>query len=418
MIKLFFRLQSALTQVLSTPAGPYLDDLVAMLARQGFRRWDLRQRVHGAAHFSLWFVRRGVSVDRFHEDAIPSFKAHLRNCRCPGGWRRSRSTEQSVVAGASLLLQHLRRITVVVSPVPTKPQAKMPALLMGFNEWMRLRRGIQDKKLKKYGRVIICAIAALGSVPKEYTAQSVRAFVLRKSKKASRSEVKTVATAMRNFLRYLIAQGQCRPGMEDAVPTIAMWRLAALPQYLPAADVNRIVDACDRATPVGLRDRAMLLLLARLGLRAGDVRLLEVSDIDWRQASIHVTGKSRVGIRLPLTQEVGEALMEYLKRGRPPADTDRVFVRMRAPWGPLEDSSSVSSLVSRAILKAGVEAPSRGAHVLRHSAATEMLRQGATLHQIGTVLRHRHLDTTALYAKVDVARLRAIALPWPEVEPC
>ncbi|MBI4424283.1 MAG: tyrosine-type recombinase/integrase [Elusimicrobia bacterium] len=221
---------------------------------------------------------------------------------------------------------------------------------------------------------------------------------------------------MRNFLRYLIAQGKCRPGMEDAIPAIAMWRLATLPRYLPAVDVNRIIDSCDRNTSVGLRDSALLLLLARLGLRSGDVRTLKTADIDWDQASIQVAGKSRVGIRLPLTQEVGDALLDYLKRGRPPAATDRVFVRIPAPWGPLK-ASSVSAIVHRAILRCGVKSPSRGAHVLRHSAATEMLRQGATLDQIGIVLRHQHLDTTAHYAKVDVRRLRQIALPWPEVRP-
>ena len=229
--------------------------------------------------------------------------------------------------------------------------------------------------------------------------------------------MKNMATAMRNFLRYLVAQGRCRPGLEDAVPTIAMWRLAVLPRYLPADDVNRIIAACDRDTPVGMRDHAILLLLARLGLRSGDVSALAASDIDWRQASVHVVGKSRVGTKLPLTQEVGDALMEYLKKARPPVDTDRVFVRMQAPWGPLQ-ASGVSALVGRAILKAGVESPSYGAHVLRHSAATNMLRQGASLDQIGAVLRHKFLATTAIYAKVDMPRLRQIALPWPEVEPC
>ncbi|MBI5243115.1 MAG: tyrosine-type recombinase/integrase [Elusimicrobia bacterium] len=417
MIELFFRWRSALTQVLSTPAGSFLDGLVATLARQGFGRWDLRQRVHGAAHFSFWLAGKGVSLNRFHEDALPSFKAHLNRCHCPGGWRRSQLATQSAVAGASLLLQHLRQLSVVVSPTPTMPQARLPPLLQGLNEWLRLRRGLQEKTLTEYGRTISSAIATLGNEPAKYTPQSIRAFILKKSKNAGRGEVKLMATAMRHFLRYLVAQGQCRPGLEDAVPSIAMWRLAVLPRYLPADDVNRIIAACDRDTPVGLRDRAILLLLARLGLRSGDVSALAASDIDWRQASVHVVGKSRVGTKLPLTQEVGDALTEYLKKARPPVDTDRVFVRMQAPWGPLK-VSGISALVGRAILRAGVESPSYGAHVLRHSAATAMLREGASLDQIGAVLRHQYLDTTAIYAKVDIPRLRQIALPWPEVEPC
>jgi site-specific recombinase XerD len=222
---------------------------------------------------------------------------------------------------------------------------------------------------------------------------------------------------MRAFLRYLVAKGACRPGLDEAIPTVAIWRLAALPRYLPAADIDRMIDACDETTPVGLRDRAMLLLLARLGLRAGDLRAMRIGDVEWRQGSVRVFGKGRVGVSLPLTQEVGDAVLRYVRLGRPPTPTDRLFVRMVAPWTPLAQSA-VSAMVSRAMDRADIESQHRGAHVLRHSAATEMLRQGATLEQIGAVLRHQYLDTTAHYAKVDVQRLRAIALPWPEVTPC
>jgi site-specific recombinase XerD len=196
-----------------------------------------------------------------------------------------------------------------------------------------------------------------------------------------------------------------------------MWRLSALPRYLPAADIERVIAACERETAVGLRDRAAVLLLARLGLRAGDIVKMDLSDFDWVSASVRVSGKSHYEVKLPITQEVGESILEYLRRGRPPVQDSRLFVRMLAPWKPLK-VSAVSAIVERAIARAGVEAPFRGAHVLRHSAATEMLRQGATLEQVGTVLRHRYLDTTAHYAKVDVQRLRSIALPWPEVFPC
>jgi site-specific recombinase XerD len=144
---------------------------------------------------------------------------------------------------------------------------------------------------------------------------------------------------------------------------------------------------------------------------------MDLGDIDWTHASVRVSGKSRYEVKLPLTQEVGEAVLEFLRIGRPPVQDTRLFVRMLAPWRPLQ-VSSVSAIVARAIAWAGIDAPFRGAHVLRHSAATEMLRQGATLQQIGAVLRHRYLDTTAHYAKVDVQRLRDIALPWPEVFPC
>jgi site-specific recombinase XerD len=315
-------------------------------------------------------------------------------------------------------MAHLRDRGIITCPLPLTKDAKSPALLSGFCDWMRCQRGTQEDTLRAYGRVIKDALDDLGADPRRYDAESIRTFILSRTKGKSRSNAKEVTSVMRMFLRYLIAEGKCRTGMDDAVPTIAMWRLSALPRYLPAADIEKVISCCNQDTAVGLRDRAAVLLMARLGLRAGDVRRMDLSDIDWGHASIRVSGKSRDEVKLPLTQEVGDALLEYLRCGRPPVqDITRVFVSMSAPWKPLE-VSSVSGIVGRAIARAGIEAPFRGAHVLRHSAATAMLREGANLQQIGAVLRHRYLDTTAHYAKVDVNRLREIALPWPEVFPC
>jgi integrase/recombinase XerD len=417
MIDKLFRWPRACAQVLSSPAGPYLDDLATILVRQGFGRWKVRQRLHGAAHFSLFSAMVGVSLEGLHEDLFPAFRAHLRRCRCPGRLRRGRSADVCTVAGARALVEHLRHIAVVQSPVPVPTPADVPPLVQRFHTWMQQQRGLPDATLRNYERVIGDALHALGRVPRDYTAASIREYVIKSTAGQSRGHGKCILTAMRHFLRFLIADGTCRPGLDGAVPTIAMWRLSALPRYLPAADVDRLLAVCDRATPLGLRDRAVLLLLVRLGLRAGDIRALAIGDVDWQQASVRVAGKSRTHVRLPLTQEVGDALVDYLTRGRPPAETDRVFLRVLAPWRPLT-VSAVSRVVDRAMARAGVTAPCRGAHVLRHSAATEMLRQGATLDQIGAVLRHRYMDTTAHYAKVDVLCLRAIALPWPEVMPC
>ncbi len=371
----------------------------------------------GAAHFSKWNQRQGRSIEELHESMLEEFENHLAACRCRRPLRSCRHHDVKVLAGARALVDYLRRQGVITSPPPSKTEANPPALLSGFCDWMRCQRGTQETTLRGYGVVIKDALETLGLNPRRYCAESIRTFILSQTKGGSRAKAKEVVSAMRMFLRYLIAQGKCRAGMDDAVPTIAMWRLSALPRYLPAADVERVIGACVRDTAVGLRDRAVILLLARLALRAGDIVKMDLGDIDWIQASVRVSGKSRDEVRLPLTQEVGDAVLEYLNQGRPPMQGTRLFIRMLAPWRPLQ-VSSVSALVARGIARAGVEAPFRGAHVLRHSAATEMLRQGATLQQVGAVLRHRYLDTTAHYAKVDVNRLRDIALPWPEVFPC
>jgi integrase/recombinase XerD len=413
----YFKWHQSVTRLLETPAGPHLSPLSEEMKAQGFSYWVLRRRLQGAAHFSDWNKRQGRSIEQLHENMLAEFETHLSTCRCHRPLRLSGHDDVKLLAGAQALLDYLRRCGVIASVPPTRRQADPPILVAGFCDWMRRLRGTQEDTLHRYGVVLKDALEALGSDPGRYRAELIRTFILSQTEGRTRANAKEVTSVTRMFLRYLVAEGKCRTGLEDAVPTLAMWRLSALPRYLPAADVERVIAACDRETAVGLRDRAAILLLARLGLRAGDIRQMNLADIDWPHASIRVSGKSRNEVALPLTQEVGDAVLEYLRKGRPPTSSTRLFVRMLAPWRPLQ-VSSVSAIVERAIARAGVEASFRGAHVLRHSAATEMLRQGATLQQVGTVLRHRYLDTTAHYAKVDVQRLRDIALPWPEVFPC
>jgi integrase/recombinase XerD len=417
MITSYFKWHQSLTRLLSTPAGPHLASLTEELKTKGFSYWILRARLQGAAHFSDWNKQQGRSIEQLQESMFEEFEAHLGTCQCGRPLRLSTHHDVRALAGARAFVEYLRRNGVLSSLPPSKKEDDSPILYSGFCDWMRCQRGTQEKTLRQYRGVINDALNTLGPDPTCYQAQAIRTFVLRRTKGRSRSNGKEVISVMRMFLRYLIAQGKCRTGLDDAVPTLAIWRLSALPRYLPATDIERVIAACTRDTAVGLRDRAVILLLARLGLRAGDIVKMDLGDIDWTHASVRVSGKSRDEVNLPLTQEVGEAVLEFLRLGRPPVQDTRLFIRMLAPWRPLQ-VSSVSAIVARAIARAGIDAPFRGAHVLRHSAATEMLRQGATLQQIGAVLRHRYLDTTAHYAKVDVQRLRDIVLPWPEVFPC
>jgi integrase/recombinase XerD len=414
----YFKWRQYLTRILSTPAGPHLSTLSEEMKAQGFSYWTLRVRLQGAAHFSDWNQRQGKSIAQLHESMLEAFTTHLGACRCPRPLRLSAHANVKMLAGAQALLDYLRRCGVLTSaPQPKKEADPPPDLIAGFCDWMRCQRGTKENTLHRYGVLLNDVLKVLGADPRCYQAESIRKFILSRTKGRSRANAKEVTSVTRVFLRYLVAEGKCRVGLDDAVPTLAMWRLSALPRYLSAADIERVIASCDRDTAVGLRDRAVILLLARLGLRAGDILQMDLGDIDWTHASVRVSGKSRCETALPLTQEVGNTLLEYLQKGRPPVQSTRLFVRMLAPWKPLH-VSSVSAIVARAITRAGVETSFRGAHVLRHSAATEMLRQGATLQQVGAVLRHRYLDTTTHYAKVDVQRLRDIALPWPEVFPC
>jgi site-specific recombinase XerD len=285
-------------------------------------------------------------------------------------------------------------------------------LVEQFGRWMRYHRGVTESTVASYTPLVSEFVASVGENPAAYEADGVRSFVLARASLHGRSRAGMVVSAVRMYVRFLSAHGLCASDLEAAVPSIANWRLSSLPRYLPAEKVERVIASCDSTSTAGARDRAALFLLAHLGLRAGDVAGLCIADIDWSLGQLRVMGKGRREAWLPLPQEVGEAIVHYLEHFRPAVQDDHVLLRVWPPYRGLK-SNSVSCLVSRAIKRAGIDAPSFGAHLLRHSAATEMLRQGTSLETIGVILRHRSINSTAHYAKVDLPLLRSIAQPWP-----
>jgi site-specific recombinase XerD len=254
---------------------------------------------------------------------------------------------------------------------------------------------------------------ALGPDVRAWTPQALRQFLLTTLRDGRPASTQQLITATRAFVRYLAFRGEARADLAVAIPAIARWRLASLPRQLSADQLARVVAACEGVAPARIRDRAIVLLLARLGLRAGDVQQLRFADLDWAHGTIRVTGKGRYQVRLPLPQDVGEAVARYLRCRPSRPETDRVFLSTIAPIAPLHSTDAVPSLVARALARAGVSVARPGAHILRHTAATEMLRHGVSPEHIGLVLRHRSLDVSAYYAKVDVATLRQVAQPWP-----
>jgi site-specific recombinase XerD len=411
MLNTVFSHPAWLSLIRSTPAFPFLDEFITTLSNAGYRAQTIQEHVRAAAHLSSWLERRKRSLTDLDASEAQAFKGHLARCQCAGFKRRAKDDAR----GAELFLQHLRGIGLVTQPAPQTPQ--QPPLLLGFCQWMRQHRGAKDATLNAYGRVILDALQSLGDDAAQFDARGLRAFVLDRAPRYGRSKAKQVVTALRTFVRYLIAQGFCPVGLDAAIPIIAGWKLAALPRYLPAADVEHVLAGCDPAAAIGTRDRAALLLLSRLGLRAGDVSNLRWCDIDWHQATVEVMGKSQRAVRLPLSQEVGDALLHHLANAPGAVQSDYIFLSSTPPLGRALGSSGISCIVRRAIARAGVQAPARGAHVMRHSAATSLLAQGASLQSIGVLLRHRLLDTTTAYAKVDFKVLSALTRPWPEVSP-
>jgi site-specific recombinase XerD len=255
----------------------------------------------------------------------------------------------------------------------------------------------------------------LGEDVGQWNAQAVRNFILERASQCGVPTTQALITALRAFLRFLDFRGESRDDLALAIPAVAHWRLARMPHCLSAEEVDRLIAACNGPHPRRLRDRAILLLLARLGLRSGDVARLRLKDINWNNGTFQVMGKGRCQVRLPLPQDVGDALLRYLECRPTNIDSDHVFLRSIAPWRPFASGDGVSSVVKHALKRANIDAPAKGAHLLRHTAATEMLRNGVPLDQAGLVLRHRSIDMTAYYAKADVALLKQIAQPWPEV---
>ncbi len=401
------------------PAGClqlYLREFAAGLMSRGYSVLSTRDYVRSAAHLGRWMNSRNSTIDVLTDGLVAKFGKH--RCDCPGTRRSLQRPSRRCTARVQRFVDHLRSLGVVPSAA-TQMSKVLPAPLSGFRAWMTGHRGAAESTVDRYERLIERMLPALGNDPSCYDAALVRRVFLGEVRHLSRVYTKTFITALRAFLRFHAAEGRCHPHLDRAVPTVPEWKLSALPRYLEADEVERVIASCELNKPQGVRDRAILLLLARLGLRAGDIVAMRLEDVDWVAGTVRVCGKGRREIRLPLPQAVGDALVEYLVQVRQAAETHRTFLCVNAPIRPFATSASVSDIVRLALQRADItDPPSKGAHLLRHSAATTLLRSGVSLDVIATVLRHKSSDTTAHYAKVDTRLLRQIAQPWPEDLPC
>ena len=408
MVEYFIDSEFKLRQLRSCPVGEHMDAFAERLHSVGYKRRPAQLILRGAAHLGHWASMRDIPKDRLDQSALDSFVRHLANCACRHAFR---GRDRSNADGARRFVEYLQSRGILASS-QAEPEP-LPALVEAFRDWIRHHRGVTESTVANHVPVAKEFLAALGTDTAAYDAYRIRAFIFSRTSRNGHSRAKSVINTIRMFLRFLAAYGYCSADLVAAVPRIAEWRLSSLPRYISAEDIERLIAVCDPESPRGSRDRAVILLLARLGLRAGDVRDLLLTDIDWSQGRLRVVGKGRCETWLPLPQDAGDAVLHYLENFRPAIDDDHVFLRVYAPLGPLPSSGPISKLVRRAIARAGVKAPSMGAHVLRHSAATEMLRQGSSLDVIGAVLRHRSIESTAHYAKVDITLLRSVAQPWP-----
>jgi site-specific recombinase XerD len=395
------------------PLSPWIDQFAADLAAKRYTALTIEGYTASARHFAAWLGSAGISCDAIDDGVVRRFAEH--RCRCRGG-RRWQSVSGDYWRRARRFVGFLQQVGVALPPLEN---ASSFPLLEDYGHWLRVHRGLSERTIARHLRHLHRLLPELGTATLDYNAARIRNVVREWRERTGPADLRTITSALRSYLRFLAGVGLCRPNLDHAIPPVVQWRLSSLPRYLAAADVERAIASCDQLSRGRLRDRAILLLLARLGLRAGDVAGLRLSDLDWATGMLRLSGKARRQVRLPLPQDVGDALLAYIEQERPRVDQEAVFLMMVAPYRSFSQSSRVSTIVALALKRAGIsDAPSTGASLLRHSAATSMLRAGATLEIVGTVLRHRSIDMTAHYAKVDIVMLEQIAQPWPGEPAC
>ena len=389
------------------PLGPYIDSYAAEMRGEGYARQTREVQIRLVADFGRWLAKRGIQAQEItHELFAPYLRARA---------RRRRPTRNDLSA-----LQRLLDLLVrqgVVSP-PVSPAATPAERLQSeFGLYLQQERALASTTQACYVTFIAEFLTErFGAGPIDLSglcAADVTGFVRRRAVIIQSERVQLMTTALRSFRRFARYRGDIDKDLAACVPAVANWKLSTIPRALPPDQVERVLASINRKTAIGRRDYAILLILARLGLRAGEIRMLTLEDLDWQEGLITVRGKAGRYSQLPLPTEVGAAIADYLRYGRPTASSRNVFLRARAPSVGFKSQSGVGSMVGHALTRAGINASRKGAHQFRHALACQMLRQGASLSEIGELLRHRSPQTTAIYAKVDLVSLATLALPWP-----
>ena len=387
----------------------HLAAFVFDLRAAGYARNILSAKRHALERFISWRGRRKRASDDPTESEISEFLT-----KAPLGSRHS-------IASRALFdfLDYLRRRNVVTTCAPRPPETVSSALVKRYADFLRNEKGLAELSLKVYLPV---AEDLLHYLEAEHSTRSVRrldasllrAFLFERARARSSEGVRLLASSLRSFLRFLHVQDEIPKDLTAAIPTVRRWAQPDIPKKLTPAEVKRVLEAPDPDTATGRRDFAILLLLARLGLRSSEILSIELGDLHWRTAEIVIRGKGNQQDLLPLPRDVGSAIASYLRRDRGARPTRRVFLRTIAPRVPLTGPASVGHIVRRAMTKAGVERPKQiAAHLFRHTLASRMLQHGANLREISEVLRHRTLGSTQIYAKIDLGGLEEVVRPWP-----
>jgi len=383
--------------------GPMIEGYRAWLTTRGYSPGTVIHLLAMAGALGRWMNTRDIAVGDLNRAVVADFCS----ARRASGMRWVPGAR-----GLDSLLEFLGQQGALAVPVPAG--GPVEALVQCYRRWLVGERGLAEATVERYVKLarLFLTQRSIGSVHcvENLTGTDIVEFLLRESERLSVGSVKGRVAELRSLLKFLYLHGLTPRPLTTVVPPVAGWRDTGVPKAIPAADVQLLLDSCDRSDPVGVRDFAMLMLVARLGLRSVEVARLELGDIDWRAGQIILRGKASRQEGMPLPVDVGQALSAYLTQARRSTRIRPVFLAAKAPMRPIPPGL-VSDVTHRACDRAGL--PRIGAHRLRHSLATEMLRRGATIVQVSQLLRHRDLATTAIYAKVDDTALQTVARPWP-----
>jgi integrase/recombinase XerD len=391
------------------PLSPYLRSFAKSLSQQGYTRKYLRRHVMLVACFSQWLKRRRVCSRRITSEHWSQYL-------------RFRHRQRQANAGDFAALKHLiafmrARRVMSARKISTPPLTSAQRHARAYAQYLRRDRALAKATIINYVpfiREFLNDRFGAGEVKLSHlSAAEVVRFVQSRAPRLHGKRVKLMTTALRSFLQYARLRGAVKLDLAAAVPIVANWSMASIPRAIAPEQTQKLLTSIDRKTALGRRDYAILLLLARLGLRSGEVASLELDDVDWSAGHLSVRGKGAQRTEMPLPADVGAAIAAYLRRGRPHCTSRRVFMRIKAPIRGFQGASGVGSIVRHRLLRAGISAPTYGAHQFRHGLASDMLRKGASLAEIGALLGHHHPDTTRIYTKIDLNALQTLAQPWP-----
>jgi integrase/recombinase XerD len=377
------------------PLGPYIESFAAEMRDERYAQHTSELEVRLVIDFGRWLANRGIQAQEITAELFKPYLRSRRQRRVPTG---------SDLSALRRLLDLLIRKGVV--PEPVAPAATAADLLQSeFRLYLQQERALASTTQSYYLAFVSEFLKErFGTGPVDLSSLSaadVTGFVRRRAVTIQSRRVQLMTTALRSFLRFARCRGDIDKDLAACVPAVANWKLSTIPRAIPSSQVELVLTSVDRRTAMGRRDYAILLILARLGLRAGEIKTLTLEDLDWQEGLITVRGKAGRYSQLPLPADVGEAIADYLQHGRPMDSSRCVFLRTRAPAGGFKGQCGIGSVVKHALARAGVDALRKGAHQFRHGLASQMLRQGASLFEIGELLRHRSPQTTAIYAKVN-----------------